>query len=64
MPDSQPTISISTKIIAIFNAVVCGLNGMTPARIMVNAESRSPITRNFLASERSDTLPIMNLLNA
>ena len=32
--------------------------------IIINAESTRPTTRNFLASERSEMLPIMNLLNA
>ena len=63
MPESHPMISIRMKIRVTLTTWLAP-NGMKPTAIMVRAESTSPTTRNFLASERSDTLPMMNLLNA
>ena len=62
-PLSQPTTSMSVNMIAVFTAVFAP-KGMTPVRIMVSAERTSPTQRNFLASDLSDTLPMMNLEKA
>ena len=62
-PLSQPTTSISTKMMAVLTAVLVP-NGMRPTDIIVSAERTKPTQRNFRASERSDTLPITNLLKA
>ena len=62
-PLSQPTMSISTKMTAVFTAVLVP-NGIRPTDIITRAESTRPTQRNFRASERSETLPITNLLKA
>ena len=62
-PLSQPTISISMKMITVFTAVLVP-NGIRPTDIITIAERMRPTTRNLRASERSETLPITNLLNA
>ena len=38
--------------------------GMSPTLIITRADRIRPTTRNFRASERSETLPITNLLKA
>ena len=45
---------------AIFDAE----NGRKPTDIITNDAITRPTVRNFLASERSEKVPIMNLLNA
>ena len=62
-PLSQPTTSISTKMMAVLTAVLVP-KGITPRPIIVRADRMRPMHRNLRASERSDTLPITNLLNA
>ena len=62
-PLSQPTMSISTNMITVLIAVLVP-NGIRPTDIITRAESTRPTTRNLRASERSETLPITNLLNA
>lgn len=37
-------------------------NEESPMKTMVNADKRSPTVKNLRASERSETLPITNLL--
>ena len=64
IPERHPIISIKPKTIAILSDGWAGLKGMTPVRIMTRADGIKPSTRNFRASERSDMLPRMNLLNA
>ena len=62
-PLSQPTMSISTKMTAVLRAVLVP-KGMSPTLIITRADRIRPTTRNFRASERSETLPITNLLKA
>ena len=62
-PLSQPTISISTKMTAVLRAVLAP-NGIMPRPSIVRADSTRPTQRNLRASDRSDTLPMTNLLNA
>ena len=62
-PLSQPTTNIRTKMIAVLTAVLAP-KGITPTAIIVRAERIRPTHRNLRASERSDTLPITNLLKA
>ena len=62
-PLSQPTASISTKMITVLTAVLVP-KGMMPTAIIVRADRIRPTQRNLRASERSETLPITNLLKA
>ena len=62
-PLSQPTISIRMKMTVVLTAVLVP-KGMSPTDIMVRADRTRPMQRNLRASERSDTLPITNLLKA
>ncbi len=62
-PLSQPTTSMSVNMTAVFTAVFVP-NGISPVKIIVRADRTNPTQRNFLASDLSETLPMMNLENA
>ena len=55
---------MKTKSIATLIAIFDAENGRNPTDIMTSAAITRPTVRNFLASERSESVPIMNLLNA
>lgn len=54
---------MSVNMMAVLTAVFAP-NGITPVRIIVRADSTKPTQRNFLASDLSETLPMMNFEKA
>ena len=54
---------MSVNMMAVFTAVLAP-NGIRPVKIIVRAERTRPTQRNFLASDLSETLPIMNFEKA
>ena len=55
---------MTTKSIATLNAGFAAEYGRSPIAIITREATTRPTVRNFLASERSDNIPIPNLLNA
>ena len=63
IPEIQPAASMKAKSTPQFTDMDVE-NGITPTHIITVAARMRPTTRNLRASERSDRLPMMNLLKA
>ena len=64
IPESTPTKSITENSNATFNAIFEAENGRKPTDIITKEAITRPTVRNFLASERSESVPMINLLKA
>ncbi len=63
MPEIQPAASMKPNSRALLRPIDCP-SGSRPTDIITSDANISPTTRNLRASERSDRLPMMNLLKA